>query len=122
MPANPQITEQMVEKAARAVNAAMLEWKSENGGDDASCNECPDAIIAKAALTAALADHVVVPREPDNAILDAIVKECMASWGVNSGGPEKHLPIMWKAEWRERARPFYRAMISAASPLVPQEG
>lgn len=113
MPANPQVTDEMVEKAAKDVQRHHA-WSSFWSFDDAKQ-------LLRTALTAALADHVVVPREPDNAILDAIAKECMASWGVNSGGPEKHLPIMWKAEWRERARPFYRAMISAA-PFPQKEG
>jgi hypothetical protein len=55
MPANPQVTEQMVEKAADTI-AEMLR----SGMTGKSAIE----EIAKRCLTAALADHVVVPRHP----------------------------------------------------------
>jgi len=53
MPANPQVTDEMVEKAALAIKK--LEEKAPLTYHQ----------MAKIALTAALADHVVVPREPE---------------------------------------------------------
>lgn len=42
----------MVEKVARAIKAAELKWKAENGGDNASCSDCPDTIKGRAAIEA----------------------------------------------------------------------
>jgi len=106
MPANPQVTDEMVEKAAIAANEAMLKWKAANGGDNASCIDCPDAIIVMACLTAALANHVVVPKEPTEAMINV---------GVEA---------RWQSCVRDANSVYeiYRAMISAASPSVSQEG
>lgn len=62
----------------------------------------------------AVTDEMVqVPVEPTPEILDAIVRECKIAWGVRAD--DKRLPANRPAEWREVAKPFYRAMI-AASP------
>lgn len=59
----------------------------------------------------------LVPVEPTSEQLDAIVEECRAAWGV--GNLPQRVPMMAKHEWRERAKPFYRAML-AASPVSLQ--
>lgn len=68
MPANPQVTDEMVEKAAMALDPlafGLPSYMSADGRKD-------DArIMARAALEAALADHVVVPREPTVEMLAA---------------------------------------------------
>lgn len=103
------LSTQRLEKACRA----LIDADPTMSGYHASHIEAKMK-YARAAISAYLGDtHVDVPREPTNETLDAIVEECMAAWGVNSGGKEKPRPIMWKSEWRERARPFYRAMLSA---------
>jgi len=40
------------ERVAKAIDAAQLKWKAENGGDKASCNDCPPEFIARAAIAA----------------------------------------------------------------------
>lgn len=40
-----------VEKIARAIEAAELEWKAANGDDDASCLDCPGNVKATSALS-----------------------------------------------------------------------
>ncbi len=39
-----------IQEVAAAINAAELKWKAENGGDVASCLDCPDDVKARAAL------------------------------------------------------------------------
>lgn len=41
-----------IEAGARAVTAAQMKWKAENGGDKASCVDCPDELIAAAVIAA----------------------------------------------------------------------
>lgn len=58
-----------LEEAAKAVEAAELAWKAANGGDKASCIDCPDEVKATAAITAYLAQAekegwVMVPAKP----------------------------------------------------------
>lgn len=55
---------------------------------------------------------VLVPVEPTPEILDAVAEECKAAWGTRSA--VKAVPSRSRAEWREIAKPFYRAMLSAA--------
>ncbi|MGB5901994.1 MAG: hypothetical protein WBH00_04000 [Xanthobacteraceae bacterium] len=62
------MNQRALEAGARAVTAAQLEWKAKNGGDKASCIDCPDEVIALAVITAYEAHlkaegFVVVPRE-----------------------------------------------------------
>lgn len=50
-----QLSPTALEAAAKAVEAAELAWKAANGGDNASCIDCPDEVKATAAVTAYLA-------------------------------------------------------------------
>lgn len=72
-------------------------------------------------LTAALScpdGFRLVPVEPTSEQLDAIVGECRAAWGA--GNLPQRVPMMAKHEWRERAKPFYRAMLAASPAPAPQ--
>jgi hypothetical protein len=99
MPANPQVTDELVEKAARILLNRMFAFNTWESAPSDAKEICK--INAKDCLTAALADHVVVPREPTDAMLDA------GAFALVSG---------------TEVEACYRAMISAASPLVSQEG
>ena len=61
---------------------------------------------------------VLVPVDPSPEILNAIVKECKAAWGVRSDN--KQIPANRAQEWREIAKPFYRAALSASTAGEPK--
>lgn len=44
----------LVEGVEMTIEATELDWKAKNGGDDASCVDCPDEIKARAAILAVL--------------------------------------------------------------------
>lgn len=54
---------EMIGRVARAIDAAEMAWKSRNGGDAASCIDCPDDVKARAAIAAM--------REPTDAMITA---------------------------------------------------
>jgi hypothetical protein len=118
MTLSPQRLEKAAEAAYLRNRAGSTDWKDISEKHRSEWRERVAGVIsAYLGYT-----HVDVPREPTGKTLDAIVEECMAAWGVNSGGKEKPRPIMWKSEWRERARPFYRAMLSAHQEDEKSEG
>jgi hypothetical protein len=43
---------EMVERVAVAISNAQMAWKAANGGDDASVVDCPDEVLARAAIEA----------------------------------------------------------------------
>jgi hypothetical protein len=57
-----------------------------------------------------------LPVEPTPEILDALAEECRATWGINVEQPKRQ-PLNFKNEWRERMKPFYRALMLASPPL-----
>lgn len=92
-----QVSDEMVEKAARAVYAVSVKAiEPALGIPVCKFEDLPERDLnlhqdyARAAITAALADHVVVPREP--------TAEMYAAWMCNH------------RDWSAR----YRAMIDAA--------
>jgi len=91
MPANFQVTDEMVENAALAVSKARAHLTGSSSGVILPS----DHLYATEALTAALADHVVVPREP--------------TWEMNFAGSQigDH---PWDGQKPSR---IYRAMIGA---------
>jgi hypothetical protein len=93
MPANPQVTDEMSGFDKRSLQIMKL------------VTEQAEEIRR---LTAALADHVVVPRIPSDAMIKAGFRTL--GWTSNTEGA------------RQDATSVYRAMISAASPSVSQEG
>ena len=71
-----QLSPTALEEAAKAIEAAELAWKAANGGDKASCIDCPDEVKATAAITAYLAQAgkegwVLVPKVASEAMLKA---------------------------------------------------
>lgn len=40
----------MLARLARALEAAQMKWKAENGGDAASCVDCPNEVLVLAVL------------------------------------------------------------------------
>lgn len=121
MPANHQVTEQMVEKAIKSVDLAkeafdlkhaLAEntYPAADGSADIDNHALPIIEttlrnICTRFLTAALADHVVVPRHPTPKMQRAGYEAL-----DNTGDCNCSQHDVWDA------------MISAASPLVSQEG
>jgi hypothetical protein len=108
MPANPQVTDEM--KVAALLALARRNIPTDIQGLLVNGNPMMDVPpgALDAAITAALADHVVVPREPTEAMIKAGFRTL--GWTSNTEGA------------RQDATSVYRAMISAASPSVSQEG
>lgn len=96
MPANPQVTEQMVEKAALAVSKA----RAHLTGSSAGVILPSDHLYATEALAAALADHVVGWRTMDSAPKDG---ERVLVWGQpeNTGELTFHRAGAHTAYWDE---------------------
>jgi hypothetical protein len=115
MPANPQVTDEMVEKAAEALASCVHPGRatSPNYWSDWVSSMDKDGFRkeARAALLAALADHVVVPREPTRAMIEAGCENNPTQWNDNTDDGFA----------ADVANDVYRAMISA-SPLPQKEG
>lgn len=70
------MNQRAIQTVAMAVTTAQMKWKAENGGDKASCVDCPDEVIAAAVITAYEAHlkaegFVVVPVIPTPAMMRA---------------------------------------------------
>ena len=124
MPANPQVTDEMVEKAARAVDADHL-FVRDVYYDHQEVVKKRDRllVLCSTALTAALADHVVVPREPTEAMSLAGRKACAAVADKMETAKQTAISIsdFLQQVGHKPADSIYRAMISAA-PLPQKEG
>lgn len=119
MPANPQVTDEMVEKAAIAVRQARNGsiTPPENG---TNYDEC----LARTALEAALADHVVVPREPTEAMIFAMhhqIDWCRDDQNTYALEHTSQTDNGIGTTCKQDILDAYRAMISAA-PLPQKEG
>lgn len=92
----------LVERVARAI------WEAQPDADECVLLDVEDGKgLAQAAISAILHDHVIVPKEPSEAMLDRFVSRALNVSVHGDGG------------WTKYGREQYRAMIEAAPNPLP---
>jgi hypothetical protein len=113
------VSEKMVERGARGIVTSLSDADGGPSFDNLTRQGKDQALnTARACLTAALSDGVVVPREPTPAMIDAASS---ASYELHdkllkAAAPEEPVRLIFDTA---RTIVEYRAMIDAAAPPSP---
>lgn len=114
-------SEEMVERGARAIATFLSDGDGGPGYDDLPKHHKEQALdTARACLTAALSDQVVVPKEPTREMLDAGTKASVALYEKLVKAAHPYQPVFLHADIA-RMLVEYRAMIAVCTPPQPSE-